>query len=185
MTRGALDAKQDKTGSVTASQASAPSTSKFALFPPSGPQKTVADDNCAFHAILGERNSTGIYECKNLSAEKKKAANAIRECKSGDPIFPLVKKHAIEAMLMSDRIPGSESIQKIRKEYQGYLEKNKDSVESAWEFFKIKLRENPDILDYIAKQNQSNYGDGDLRKQFQACLNKKDGGLRGSDLFQS
>lgn len=140
----------------------------------SGPQRTKADGDCAFHASLGTwNNKSRMYECKEIKAHRGKAANAIRNCQPGDPIFKSVEQ-AVQAMVMGGLTRGPH-IQGIARNYKAHLAQNNKLEKDAWDLFEAELKEerNRDVLNHIHNQNPP--CTDSLKNQFQACLPKENG----------
>lgn len=112
-----------------------------------GRQVTIADGDCAFHAILGELNATKIYECKDIAAQRKKVADKIRECKPEDTIYTLVTS-AIQEQVMSNRGSGKR-IDEIKLEYKNHVEKNQAKIELTWSAFLKEVNQHPDVIKMI------------------------------------
>lgn len=137
---------------------------------------TSGGGDCPFHAALGKLNDFGKYVCENVSAQRKKVADAVRDSKAGSPIHDLAVV-AIQAIVMGDTPIEGKQIQTIKQQYHRYLEDNKTMVAAAWKKFEVLINGNQDIMEYI--NNETKNDPRSLRERFYDCLNKNDGLLYG------
>lgn len=140
--------------------------------------RTKGYGDCAFHSALGEWDAdTSQFVCKDIVAARTKVANAIRQCKHGDPIYKAVRE-AIQHIISSEHYSGKE-INAARKSYQIHCSLNAYSAQIAWQQFEEAIKTCSEIIEYIKKNIPPEKAHLDLKNQFAACLNINDEELYG------
>lgn len=109
-------------------------------------QPTKGGGDCAFHAALGEWNSsTGQFEAKDIPGKRKEVADAIKACTSDSILFPLIKK-AIWQLVIEDKPSLRGEVYKgFKRAYQDDANVDPFSNESIDPFF-----EDVDLLNEYA-----------------------------------
>lgn len=141
-------------------------------------QNTKGGGDCALHAVFGEPNSKGEYECIDTSAHRKVLHEKVADSKPGSPLYRLAQE-SIQELIISGRTIGAES-RKLFESHQQFLHKQNTSSPKLWEQFETTLWQYPGITDYIAKHHQHPHGtSASLREQFYDALTRKEGTLYG------
>lgn len=121
---------------------------------------TVADGNCAFHAVFGTETN-GTVRCESIEAVRKGVAELIinEYKKKGSPAYQYICEYIAVLIREADQIPQYNSFKKgetkdLYDQYHKYCQDHSD--EEAWKEFYDKLSQDKykDICENINKYHQ-------------------------------
>lgn len=143
---------------------------------------TIGEGDCLFHAMCGEWSEMRqAYYCNNVRELRTRVSTAMKECKTGDAIYNLVKATISEVIMEQS---GSQTIspgasgpqmQKAIADYKIFKISDDKQCHEAWMKLEKILIQNEDVLAYMDTEEKIQSKNRKL--QFQTCLSKKNSKL--------
>ncbi len=146
------------------------------------PKTTKGEGDCLFHAIFGKLNvKEQKIICTDVKVKRKQVADAVRNCKSDNPLFALIQD-SVKAVVMGNESVKGLHIKDAQKDYEHYQKNSFQLMQIAWGSFEVILNKNNQVIDTIEHyclEKKPEVKCETLRSKFNTCLNGEESYLMG------
>ncbi len=143
---------------------------------------TEGEGDCSFHAAFGEWDENlNKFICKNILNQRKKIADAVRQCQRDSSIWPSVLE-GIQQLVIAEK--GGKEIANLKNLYEKFLIDDQIVMAQIWEEFERALTQCSEITDYVQEtldklSLEEKKGLDTFQRQFSKCLTLNEGLLYG------
>jgi hypothetical protein len=132
--------------------------------------ETAGYGDCAFHAAFGVwDDDKKMFICNDVAVRREQAANTVRACTVGDPVY-LAVKEGIQDILI-DGHPITSELKKAKIAYQKYVKHSTAIIAEARESFLTELYKYPQAIAYIDANIPEAKQSLELKDKFFECIN--------------